>query len=500
MKCDIVIARYKESLKWFPNFSSKFSFNNAYLYNKYKGDNDKNGRRLECFLPQKDCIKENLKNVGRCDHTYLYHIVHKYDELADVTIFTKGSYSGEVGEKLNFVTDKVFETHDSVFQVCGFKQPVGNEYDKDFSYEYHFTHNNENRENDNKTGFKLHPAPIRPFGKWFKTYFPKINTHFISFKAVMAVSKKHIHQHPKSYYEMFLKQLEESSNPEVAHYIERAWLAIFHPIPESCIFKSNGRIPCPQNGGSRRTRTLKKRKSRRRSLLKMKGGSKETIPIFIICYNQYTYLKSILEQLQKFPNLTIYIIDNKSTYPPLVEYLKTIENNVKVLYQDKNYGHEVYERDDINALGGNKYIVTDPDILLNKNMPLNFVEIMSNLSDKYKTNKIGLALDIKDNINLKNKYKIIGGLTEKTIPEHESLFWQKRVDDPDYEMYHADIDTTFALINKKYHKKGEKNNSIRIAGDFTCKHRPWLIDYEKELLPDEKNYYLTNNISTNFIK
>jgi hypothetical protein len=143
------------------------------------------------------------------------------------------------------------------------------------------------------------------------------------------------------------------------------------------------------------------------------GGSENTIPIFIIAYNQYTYVKSMVEQLRdpKFPRMKIYVIDNKSTYQPLIDYLKTIENDVTVLRQEKNYGHKVYERDEIIALGGDKYVVTDPDLLLNPNLPLNFLEIMANLSDEYKTNKMGFALDITNNIDLKRRLDHDAGKT-----------------------------------------------------------------------------------------
>jgi len=204
----------------------------------------------------------------------------------------------------------------------------------------------------------------------------------------------------------------------------------------------------------------------------------------------------MVEQLldPKFPKMKIYVIDNKSTFKPLIDYLKSIETIVTVLYQDKNYGHKVYERDDIIALGGDKYVVTDPDLGLNSNLPANFLEIMSELSDRCKTNKIGFALDLTTNIDMNRRLDSRNG---KTIKEHESRFWTDRVDDPNYELYRADIDTTFALINKKYYKKGFLGNSIRIAGDFTAVHKPWLMKYEDEQLPGEnENYLSAGNIST----
>jgi hypothetical protein len=199
----------------------------------------------------------------------------------------------------------------------------------------------------------------------------------------------------------------------------------------------------------------------------------------------------MVDQLAPYTS-DIYIIDNKSTYQPLIDYLKEIDGiKAKVLWMPENYGHKVYERDEIIALGGDKYIVTDPDLLLNPKLPRNFIEVLAELSDKYKTNKIGFALDTKNNIDLSKKYR------GKTLPEHEAMYWLEPVADPEYELYRADIDTTFALINKKYYNRGQLNNSIRVAGDFTCIHRPWLNNWEADLEEGELEHYLNaSNKST----
>lgn len=246
------------------------------------------------------------------------------------------------------------------------------------------------------------------------------------------------------------------------------------------------------------SRRQKRYKKKTRRLRRQRGGSNQaSIPIFIISWNQYTYVKSMVDQLQKYPGMNIYIIDNKSTYEPLVKYLKEIDgkNGVKVLYQDKNYGHKVYETDHflkfIDDLGVKKYVVTDPDLTLNTKMPSNFLEVLSKVSDMHKANKVGLALDITNNIDLDrrldNKEANIAG---QTIPERESEWWKDPIPDPQYKLYRASIDTTFALINKEYRQVGKLENSIRIAGDFTAVHRPWLKGYENEMLPGELDYYV----------
>ena len=77
---DIIVSRYNENLEWM----NEYPFNefNYIVYNKGIDDNF-----------NKKYIKEIIKtdNVGRCDHTYLYHIINNYDNLAKINIFLPGS-------------------------------------------------------------------------------------------------------------------------------------------------------------------------------------------------------------------------------------------------------------------------------------------------------------------------------------------------------------------------------------------------------------------------
>lgn len=467
---DLVVARYKENLDWLNKYKDS-RFQSVFIYNKSDSPVE------DCVNEYANCIIKSLPNVGVCDHTYLYHIIENYDRLADVTVFAPGSANIHRKDDLFKTTvDTAFITKDTVLNTYKFDIDV----DKgmyNFKVPIHIVASSENRDTDN---FNNVPASPTPFGVWYRKYFPEVHTPYSSFLGIFAVSKEHIHQRPKSFYEEMIQQVNTNVFHEASHFLERAWFSIFWPVPQKCIYTPQVLVEIVNAMGQ--FRSVRKNDE---------GFTNPGIPVFIISYNQYTFVKSMVEQLQPYTT-NIYVIDNKSTYEPLIEYLKDIDGNkATVLWMPENYGHKVYERDEIIALGGEKYIVTDPDLLLNPNIPPNFIEVLAELSDKYKTNKIGFALDIKDNINIKKKYN------GKTLPEHESAYWSQPVPDPEYKLYKADIDTTFALINKKYYVKGALDNSIRVAGDFTCKHRPWLNDWEADLVPGELDHYLNaNNKST----
>lgn len=216
------------------------------------------------------------------------------------------------------------------------------------------------------------------------------------------------------------------------------------------------------------------------------------IPIVTIAYNNYFFIKNFIEQIEKYEN-TIIIIDNKSTYPRLLkyyEYLKEVyENKIRVIFMDKNYGHTVYRNIKLPDI----YILSDPDLELNKNLPNNYIEVLLKISEKYKSHKTGFALKLDyENFITNNNF-------HTTKYKWEKKYWVNNIPDNTYEMYYADIDTTFCLVNNKY--STSSTNNIRIAGDFTCRHLPWYKDYIKQhITREELEYWTTNNISSSIIQ
>lgn len=183
-----------------------------------------------------------MPNVGRCDHTYLYHIVTNWDNLADVTIFVPGSCASAQSKwnKLQWIVSQVGRTGDSAFPVDHVTVTPLNEQLGAFKLDSYVASEAANAAMNPESTLQL--SRHRPFGVFFRAMFPDMPAvHEVVYQGVFAVSRKHVQQHPRSRYERLLSCLDSHSNPEAGHYMERSWLAAFHPVPPGC--KSLSHVP-----------------------------------------------------------------------------------------------------------------------------------------------------------------------------------------------------------------------------------------------------------------
>jgi len=217
----LVIARYNEDLKWLN--SDPFSKYNNIIYNKSDNNNFETSNKTEKVV--------QLQNVGRCDHTYIYHIIENYDKLATITVFLPGSVNMEY--KFNKSKRLLMELEKSDKNVFITESKHNNVKDDlyDFQLDSWKASDAANASLNNEKN--LEKSNIRPFGKWYEDKFKNIKIENVTYGGIFSVSKKEILQHPKSYYENLIKDLETSSNPEVGHYFERSWNAIFYPMTET---------------------------------------------------------------------------------------------------------------------------------------------------------------------------------------------------------------------------------------------------------------------------
>ncbi len=79
----LVVARYQERLEWLRRVPATMS---VYVYDK----DDRPEPREPVALPRTPKVAERLTNLGREAHTYLHHILRRWDSLEDVTVFAQG--------------------------------------------------------------------------------------------------------------------------------------------------------------------------------------------------------------------------------------------------------------------------------------------------------------------------------------------------------------------------------------------------------------------------
>lgn len=209
------------------------------------------------------------------------------------------------------------------------------------------------------------------------------------------------------------------------------------------------------------------------------------IPIIIINFNQLFFLKKLVDFLLKREFKNIVIIDNASTYPPLLRYYEQNKNVIKVEKLSINEGHDVFfkNKDLQKKYARGFYFLTDADIVPNENLPKDFPSAMLSLLLKYykKINKIGFAIDtesIPDYYPLKQK-----------VQAWEKRFWETELEK---DLFFANIDTTFALYKPKYPKTlfnlFNFMTAIRMAGPYTCLHGGWYIDPNN--MTEENLFYI----------
>ena len=222
---------------------------------------------------------------------------------------------------------------------------------------------------------------------------------------------------------------------------------------------------------------------------------KRNIPFVIIAYNNLVFVSNFIQQIIKYAD-SIIILDNASTYPKLHEYYDFLEyvlkGKITIHRFNHNYGPHVYfKRKDLLP---DIFILSDPDLELNPDMPKDFVNRLLQLSLQYKAYKVGLALKISD------KAEWLEGEYADWSYNNELFFWSRPMKHPEYEFYDAPVDTTFCFVNFNYFNEVYPL-MYRVAGNFTCKHLPWYKDYAKNNIPIIENmHYMKNNCGSTILR
>lgn len=220
------------------------------------------------------------------------------------------------------------------------------------------------------------------------------------------------------------------------------------------------------------------------------------IPIFIITKDRLTVLKQSIESYLKLgPEVKIVLLDNGSTYPPLLEWMSTcgyeIIRNPNPTGSFKDISDWVGNVISLYAGNFEHYIVTDPDIELEEPSPALLEYYKAVLMAFSGANCVGPMLRIDD---LPECFHF----RDQMIESHNIQFWgpqHKTMRFRNVLVQPAPIDTTFAMYRRSF-RFHRLNMGIRVRAPYQARHLDWYLD---TLNPtEEQQYYFdhASNVST----
>lgn len=205
MLYELVVAHYQENLNWLRKVPPAI---HRRLYHKDSAHTEPAG----ILLP----------NEGREAHTYLHHIVERYDSLAEITVFSQGK-----------PFDHAYDFHATLRKLASNSEPI-----RPFEWLGHLidTDDWEGRrlfqtwsKNEDGRGLDLKGFHQKVLG----TDGPERYTFVLG--AQFIIHREIIQQKPKSFYQ---NALEVSIYfPDAAHCYERSWDKVFdvQGIPEEVL-------------------------------------------------------------------------------------------------------------------------------------------------------------------------------------------------------------------------------------------------------------------------
>ena len=210
------------------------------------------------------------------------------------------------------------------------------------------------------------------------------------------------------------------------------------------------------------------------------------IPVIINNRNFLTWPKAMVERIKEYDGVgEIIIVDNDSTYPPLLEWYAT--NPCRIERLDTNVGMGApWVSGVVKELNGAPYVLTDPDLGLKETPDDTLLYLLDKLNT-LQLDKVGLGLDWQ--------------IVEKKSPYYErlNLYEKSRwnnspVKDDVYT--EVQIDTTFALYNVDHYFIGGGSTTF----PYVARHYPWEFSIEEARNSEEFMYYMDNATSASSYK
>jgi hypothetical protein len=221
-------------------------------------------------------------------------------------------------------------------------------------------------------------------------------------------------------------------------------------------------------------------------LYKLDVLSVQKIPVVINNFNRLSYPLQLISFLERNNFSNIIIIDNGSTFPPLLEFYQ--QTKCKVI-KAKNLGHlALWKCDLYDKLKFNYFIYTDSDVVPVNDCPGDFAVHFKRILDEHPfIDKVGFGLkidDLPDSFGLKS-----------AVVSYEKKYWDKQLDDG---LYLAAIDTTFAMYRPFSNLIAGHSfllPAVRTGHPYLIRHMPWY-ENSNDLSAEQRFYIEHSNDSS----
>ena len=209
------------------------------------------------------------------------------------------------------------------------------------------------------------------------------------------------------------------------------------------------------------------------------------IPVIINNRDLLTWPKAMVDKIKTLDGVgDIIIIDNGSTYQPLLDWYDTKPCEI---IKVGNMGHTAPWGCGLVDKLGVPYVVTDPDLGID-DLPSDTLIVLNNkLNESTHLNKVGLKLDWESITDRSPYYN--------HLQSYDKSRWEtSNIENGIYTDVH--IDTTFALYNVKHYFVGGGS----LTAPYIAKHYPWELTEEDRNNNDEFSYYIKNASSASSYK
>lgn len=196
-------------------------------------------------------------------------------------------------------------------------------------------------------------------------------------------------------------------------------------------------------------------------------------PIFITTRDRVTDLAVLVAWLEHAGHQRITLIDNASTWPPLLDYLDQTPHTV--IRCAGNFGSRALWR--LGRAPAEPYVLTDPDVIPADECPLDLVEHLWETLQRHDVLKVGVGLLLDD------------------VPaDMPSLSWERELVRPGRMVapgvFDSLLDTTFAIHAPATEFRYE---ALRTGAPYQARHTTW---YKRDL-DEEHAYYLEHAMRGN---